>query len=395
MNYITDFHIHSKFSGGTSRTISISNIAKSCRIKGIDIVGSGDCLHPLWLENLKAQLQEEYNGIYVYSKIPEIKFVLQTEVELIWKVNGFIKKVHFILLFPSFSILDESMEEFSNFVNLQNDGRPKIYLSAEKFILDLKEIDSKIEIIPAHIFTPYFGILGSECNFKSLKEALGGGLEQVNAIESGLSADPSLIRAISKLNNLSILSNSDAHSTSFDRIGREATVLRIKNKLNFSSVIDSIRKNKILKTYEFKPAAGKYYYDGHRIERHSVQKEYFCSPKRGLVNCPFCKKKLTKGVLSRIYELMDQEIKPQANCQYIVPLYSLISSITRRHNFHKDNLNLYLKLIEANQCEYNIWEGSSNFEGIEQKFISAINKIRDGEFYFFPGYDGIYGKLKI
>lgn len=397
MKYITDLHIHSKFSGGTSNNITILNIVKSCKIKGIDIVGTGDCLCSFWLENLKMQLQEENDGVYIYPMLPEIKFILQTEVELIWKVNKSIKKAHFVILFPNFSVLNESLERLSNCVNLQIDGRPKIYLSAENFILDLKEIDSRIEIIPAHIFTPYFGILGSECNFKSLKEALGRGFDQIYAIESGLSADPSLIRALSELNSFSIISNSDAHSTRFHRIGREATILNF-NKLNFSNIVDSIRKNKILKTYEFRPSAGKYYYDGHRIERHSdqkIQKEYFCSPKRAIVNCPYCKKKLTKGVLSRVYDLRDQDINFQTNCQYIVPLYSLISIITGKYNVQKDNLNLYLQLVEANQNEYNIWEGSSVFEGIDQVIIGAINKIRNGEFYFIPGYDGIYGKLTI
>ena len=394
MKFITDLHIHSKFSGGTSRNISILNIAKTCKIKGIDIVGTGDCLHTSWLENLKTQLQEEYNGLYIYPNFPEVKFVLQTEVELIWKVNKTIKKTHFILLFPYFSVLDETVEKLFKFVNLQTDGRPKICLSAENFILKLKEIDSQIEIIPAHTFTPYFGILGSDCNFNSLKEALGGGFEQVYAIESGLSADPSLIRSLSELNNFSIISNSDAHSAGFHRIGREATVLKL-DKPNFSNIIDSIRKNNILKTYEFRPSAGKYYYDGHRTERHSVQKEYFCSPKRAMLNCPYCKRKLTKGVLSRVYDLKDQDIMVQENCQYIVPLYTLVSIVAGKYKVQKDILNLYLQLVEANQSEYNIWEGSSVFEGIDQEIINVINKARNGEFYFFPGYDGVYGKLII
>lgn len=397
MKYIADLHIHSKYSGGTSKSISILTIARSCEIKGINIVGTGDCLCGSWLENLKTQLQEECDGIYIYPKLPSVKFILQTEVELIWKVNKLIKRAHFIVLFPCFTALKEILEKLSKFVNLRTEGRPKIYSSAENFILDLKKIDSRIEIIPAHIFTPYFGILGSECSFKSLKEALGSGFEYIHALESGLSADPSLIKALSELNGFSIISNSDAHSTGVHRIGREATVLKLK-KLNYSNIIDSIRKNKILKTYEFRPSAGKYYYDGHRIERHSnqkIQKEYYCSPKRGIVNCPYCEKKLTKGVLSRVYDLMDQDIKSQTNCQYIVPLYSLISTVRGKVNLNNENLSLYLKLIEANQCEYNIWEGSSIFEGIEQKIINAINKVRNGEFYFFPGYDGIYGKLNI
>ncbi|MHA1498616.1 MAG: hypothetical protein ACTSRT_13880 [Promethearchaeota archaeon] len=135
MEKVADLHIHSKYSGGTSKRINIFNIALNSKIKGLDIVGTGDCLHPSWLKELKFELEEYDNGIYYHPKIPEIKFILQTEIELIWKIEGEFKKVHFIILIPNFHILNDVYQFLSVYGTLTEDGRPKIYLSVENFIL--------------------------------------------------------------------------------------------------------------------------------------------------------------------------------------------------------------------------------------------------------------------
>jgi len=394
MEKIIDLHIHSKYSGGTSERISIYNIALNSKIKGLDIVGTGDCLHPSWLKELQPELVELESGIYYHPKIPETNFILQTEIELIWKIKGEFKKVHFIILFPNFHVLNEAYQFLSSQGALVEDGRPKIYLSAENFIIEIKKIDPLIEIIPAHIFTPYFGILGAKCNFSSFREALGEGRQYINAIESGLSADPILIRNLSELDDLTIISNSDCHSVNFHRLGREATKLHITNKLNYQEVINSIRSNKVIKTYEFKPSGGKYYYDGHRGERHKDGIDYFCSPRRNNVVCPYCGKRLTKGVLSRIYELQDQEAENTNRFQYIIPLLHLIANVNKNSEYNKKNLEIYKKIVENNQGEYSVWEGSSNFDGIPSNIIDAINKIRDGKYYYIPGHDNFYGSLR-
>jgi uncharacterized protein (TIGR00375 family) len=271
--------------------------------------------------------------------------------------------------------------------------RPKIYLSAEDFIFGLKSIENDIEIIPAHIFTPYFGIFGDRSQFNTLKEALGYGSNYINSIETGLSADPSMIRTISELNKVSIISNSDCHSINFHRIGREATLFNL-NKLNYCNLIDSMRRNKIIKTYEFKPSQGKYYYDGHRADRHINYKDYFCSPKINIRLCPYCKKELTKGVLSRVQKLADQSSPFKVNFQYIVPLLHLISIVMGGTEYNKRNLSLYQKIITNNEGEYGVWEGKSNFDDIPEEIIEAIKKIRNGKFWFIPGHDAVYGKLQ-
>lgn len=393
MKQICDLHIHSRFSGGASKNINLVNLAYNCKVKGIQIVGTGDCLHPLWLNELKINLIEYSEGFFSLQMIPEIRFLLQTEVEVIWKNHLNIKKIHFILLFPNFEILDEASIYLSKFGDLGKEGRPRIYKSAEQLILGLKSIDNNIEIIPAHIFTPYFGIFGDKAQFNTLVEALGYGTNYINSIETGLSADPSMVRTISELNKVSIISNSDSHSTHFHRIGREATIFNL-NKLNYSNLIDSIRRNKIIKTYEFRPSYGKYYYDGHRAERHINNKDYYCSPRLNIESCPYCKKELTKGVLSRVLKLADQKNPFKLKFQYIVPLLELISIVMGGTEYSKRNLSLYQKIITNNEDEYALWEGKSNFEGIPEKLIEAIRKIRNGRFWFIPGHDATYGKLQ-
>ncbi len=393
MNKICDLHIHSKFSGGASKNIDIFKIAFNCNIKGIELVGTGDCLHPLWLIELKNNLIEYSSGIYFTPKIPNVNFVLQTEIEAIWNNHLGTKKVHFILLFPNFEKLDESINFLSKFGNLTKEGRPKIYNSAESIIFGLKSIDADIEIIPAHIFTPYFGIFGDKPHFNTMKEALGYGMNYINCIETGLSADPLMIRSISELNRVSIISNSDCHSINFHRLGREATRIQL-NKLNYYNLVDSIKRNKIIKTYEFKPSQGKYYYDGHRPERHFNNRDYYCSPKLNIDICPYCKKKLTKGVLARVQDLSDQISPFKLNFQYVVPMLHLISVILGGSEYDKTNLSLYQKLVENNNSEFAIWEGKSNFDDIPERLIEAIHKVRNGKFWFIPGHDAVYGKLQ-
>jgi len=393
MYKICDLHVHSKFSGGASKNIDIFKIAFNCGVKGIQIVGTGDCLHPLWLTELKTKLIEYSDGIFYTPEVLNVNFVLQTEIEAIWKNHSHVKKVHFVLLFPNFEKLDESIELLSKFGNLAKEGRPKIYKSAENLIFGLKSVDEDIEIIPAHIFTPYFGIFGAKPHFNTMKEALGNGMNHINCIETGLSADPLMVRSISELNKVSIISNSDCHSTNFHRLGREATMIKL-NKLNNRNLVDSIRRNKIIKTYELKPSQGKYYYDGHRPERHFDNKDYYCSPKLNIDICPYCKKKLTKGVLARVQDLSDQINPFKLNFQYTVPILHLISNVLGGSEYDKRNLSIYQNLIENNNSEYAIWEGKSNFDYIPENLIEAIQKIRNGKFWFIPGHDAVYGKLQ-
>jgi len=393
MQKICDLHLHSRYSGGASKNIDISKIAFNCDKKWIDIVATGDCIHPFWLNKLKNELLEYSSGMFYTPKVPNINFILQIEIEAIWNYNSNIKKVHFILLFPNFEKLEDSVKYLSKFSNLRKEGKAKLYSSPEKIIFGLKSIDNDIEIIPAHIFTLYIGIFGDNLQFNNLREVLGDSTKYIYAMETGLSADPLMIRSISDLDNISIISNSDSHSTNYHRLGREAIILKFNN-LNYRNLIYAIRKNRIIKTYEFKPSAGKYYYNGHRENRYLHGEDYSCSPKLNFINCPYCGKKLTKGVLSRVYELSDKKNPKSLNFQYIVPLLHLIAVILGGTEYSRKNLAIYQDLITNNGSEFNIWEGKSNLKGVPEILIDAIHKIRKGNFWFIPGHDAIYGKLQ-
>ncbi|MBY9015371.1 MAG: hypothetical protein KGD68_06730 [Candidatus Lokiarchaeota archaeon] len=394
MKKISDLHIHSRYSGGTSNLINIQKLAQNCRIKGIDIVGTGDCFHPLWLKEIKLHLDEDSDGLFSFPSISQVRFVLQSEVELLWKQNSNLKKAHFIVLFPNSDKLKDVSEFLASFGDMNKGGRPVLNISPEKFIISMNSFDKMIEVIPAHIFTPFYGILGNRLQFESLKEALGEGINFVHAVETGLSADPTMIRGILELNNLSIISNSDSHSLYFHRLGREATILDL-NRLTYRDIIKSVRENRIVKTYEFNPSEGKYYYDGHRSNRHRSNNSYFCSPKRNVIYCPICGNTLTKGVLSRVYELKDTEMPINENFQYIIPLLHLISIVYGGSEYSNKNLSLYRNIVEATNGEFNIWENAIDFYPISYELREAINKIKSGNYWFIPGYDGVYGKLQL
>ncbi|MBY9010164.1 MAG: hypothetical protein KGD74_09900 [Candidatus Lokiarchaeota archaeon] len=394
MEKICDLHIHSRYSGGTSNLINIKKLAQNCKIKGIDIVGTGDCFHPLWLKEIKLHLEEDSAGLFRLPSISQVKFVLQSEVELLWKQNSDLKKAHFIVLFPNFDKLKDVSEFIASFGNIREEGRPVLNIPPEKFIVSMNNFDKMIEVIPAHIFTPFYGILGNNLHFESLREALGEGFNHIHAVETGLSADPTMIRGILELNNLSIISNSDSHSLNFHRLGREATILDL-NRITYRDIIRSIRENKIVKTYEFNPSEGKYYYDGHRSTRHSSSNSYFCSPKRKVIYCPICGNNLTKGVLSRVYELKNSEMPIDEKFQYIIPLLHLIAFVYGGSEYNKKNLCLYRNIVEATNGEFNIWENNTDFYPISCELSEAINKIKSGNYWFIPGYDGVYGKLQL
>ena len=203
-----------------------------------------------------------------------------------------------------------------------------------------------------------------------------------------------MIRGILELDNLSVISNSDSHSLHFHRLGREATILDLK-RITYKDIIKSIRENRIVKTYEFNPSGGKYYYDGHRSSRHRLDNSYFCSPKRNNINCPLCGNPLTKGVLSRAYELKDSEKPINENFQYIIPLLHLISIVYGGSEYNNKNISLYRNIVEATNGEFNIWENNTDFYPIPYELHEVISKVKSGNYWFIPGYDGVYGKLQL
>ena len=386
-----DLHIHSKYSRATSKNLDLESLEKWARIKGIDLLGTGDFTHPVWLEELRKNLIEK-NGI-LYSKTG-FKFLLTGEISLIYtQARG--RSIHLVLLAPNFEVVDKINDYFDQKkLRRDYDGRPIFGIPAEKFVEDIKAISKDVEIIPAHIWTPYFGVFGSESGFNSLKEAFGSQLHNIHAIETGMSSDPEMNWHIKELNDKTIVSFSDSHSFWPWRLGREATIFAKADA--YKDIIDAIRENKILGTVETDPAYGKYHWDGHRACNFSSSPE---ETKKLKGICPVCHKPLVIGVENRVEELTNQKIEENKNRKKywkMLPLHEIISIVYGTGMISKKAWNVYNGLIERFGNEFNILLNVSREDFLKEKtdllLVEQILLNRQGKIKVIPGYDGEYGK---
>src|SRR3990167_801139 len=261
MNVIADLHLHSRFARACSKDITLQNLEKFAKLKGINLLGTGDFQHQKWITELKSQLKD--NGTGILRTKTNYPFVLQTELSLIYSQDGKGRRVHNVVLAPNFEVADQIVEYLSKKGRLDYDGRPIFKIPCPEFTEALKEISPEIEVIPAHAWTPYFSVFGSMSGFDSLQAAFLDQTKHIKAIETGLSSDPEMNWRLSKLDGITLISSSDAHSYWPWRIGREATVFDMK-ELSYKELIRAIRDNKVVETLEFNPQEGKYHFDGHR-----------------------------------------------------------------------------------------------------------------------------------
>lgn len=387
MNIIADLHLHSRFSRACSKSITLANLEKFARMKGINVLGTGDFQHPNWMAELKENLVENDGVLLTKTNYP---FVLQTEISLIYSQDGKGRRVHNVVLAPNFEVADQITEYLGKKGRLDYDGRPIFNISCPQFVEDLKKISTEIEIIPAHAWTPWFSVFGSKSGFNSLKECFLDQTKHVHAIETGLSSDPSMNWRISGLDNVALISSSDSHSHWPWRIGREATVLSMEKK-SYKELISAIRENKIVETLEFYPEEGKYHFDGHRAC------ETCMSPKESTALkkiCPKCKTQMTIGVANRVEELSDREeghkpanAKPFRN---LVPLSEIIAHILHVPVASKKVWEIYYKLIKEFGNEIAVL--SAPFEELTKHVDERIARaIAQPKVKWKPGYDGEYG----
>jgi len=387
---ITDLHIHSHYSQATSQNMNLVELSRNAKIKGIDVLGTGDFTHPLWLKELKENLSDD-GDIYSYNGV---NFILQGEISLIYNQVK-MRKIHLIILAPSFEVVDQINEYLKKHGRLDYDGRPTFGISCIELTENLMSISKEIEIIPAHCMTPWFGIFGSMSGFDSIKECFEDKTKYIHAVETGMSADPPMLWRISELDDFSLVSNSDSHSPHPYRIGREANVFSCEPK--YKNIINAIRTRKnFLFTIEVNPAYGKYHFDGHRNCNFS------CSPEESkkLKNiCPICKKPLTIGVLNRVEQLADREegFRPKGAVDFksIIPLSEIISLSTGYNIFTKKVSDIYNKLIENFGTEFKILLDAEEKELkkiVDERLANLIIKNRLGKIKVIPGYDGVYGR---
>lgn len=387
-----DFHIHSRFSRACSTNINFENLVKWAKIKGLNLLGTGDFTHPLWLKEIKEKLIDNGNGFYSYNNFP---FILTGEISLIYTQDRG-RRIHLVVLVPNLEIADKINSYLDTKGRRDYDGRPIFKIPGDEFVKEMMKISSDIEIIPAHAWTPWFGVFGSMSGFDSLIECFKEQFGSIHAIETGMSSDPEMNWRIKELEDKAIVSFSDAHSFWPFRLGREATIFKKTN--SYSGIIKQIRENSFLATIETDPAYGKYHYDGHRLCGFS------CSPEESKkLNgiCPVCKKPLTIGVDNRVEQLASYPIGHKLNHSKpffkILPLHEIISLFLGSAVESKSVWNLYNSLISEFENEFNILLNASKEQllgkNVDEKLIELILRNREGKIKVKPGYDGEYGKV--
>ncbi|MBU5537433.1 MAG: endonuclease Q family protein [Candidatus Aenigmatarchaeota archaeon] len=395
MEYIADFHLHSKYSRATSRDLSLETLSEGAKIKGLNLLSAPDFTHPIWLKELRSKLIEEHEGIFNFNGI---NFILTTEIATIETFQGKTRHVHHNIHAPSFDVVDQINEALGKFGDLKADGRPMLTVSPAEIVEILMQISKDILIYPNHAWTPWRSVFGSINGYNSLEECYQDQSKHIFALETGLSSDPPMNWMWSKLDEITLLSNSDAHSANPWRLGREANVFEL-DELTYNEINDAIKKKdkkKFLFTIEVPPEYGKYHITGHRRCNVSMH------PKDAIrINnrCPRCRKKMTIGVLQRVEELADRERgfvpKNAIPFKTLLPLYEIISFVAGTGELYsKKVVEEQNKLINKFGSELNVLLNVSREELVKvtnEKIAEAIIKVREGKVRFNPGYDGFYG----
>lgn len=406
---ILDLHIHSKYARACSKYLELPKIAETCSLRGIDIVATGDFTHPKWFQHIKESLVEDNEGVYkLRTKNSELRtrFIIGTEISCIKKHKDKTRRIHVCVFAPNIEVADKFNRYLEkNRFNLRSDGRPILGLTVKELLKIMLDIDKRMVMIPAHVWTPWFGIFGSKGGYDSLEEAFEELTPNIFAIETGPSSDPKMNWRCSMLDNIALVSNSDAHS--LGKIGREANVLQFvdEKEITYDNIFDIIKnrdKNKFLYTIEFFPEEGKYHYDGHR------DCKFVCSPeetKKLKGFCPVCKRPLVIGVENRIMELSDRTWEEVAKIKNnFIPYKSLVPLSEIIANAFDCGINTKRVVAEYNNLLKNLGDEFSvllekDLDEIrkysEPIIVEAIRRVREGNIFVQPGYDGEFGVVKV
>jgi DNA helicase-2/ATP-dependent DNA helicase PcrA len=410
---IVDLHVHSHHSRATSKDCNFEGLYRWGKLKGINIIGTGDFTHPSWFAEMREKLEPAEPGLFrlksefaaeIDKILPPsvrdqpIRFVPSVEIATIYKKGERVRKLHQLVIMPSFESVSELNARLERIGNLKADGRPILGLDSKELLRHALESDPRALYIPAHIWTPWFGLFGSKSGFNSMGEAFDELTPEVHAIETGLSSDPPMNWRVSDLDNITITSHSDAHSPG--KLGREATV--VKSAMSYDEIIGAIKTNddRLVGTVEFFPEEGKYHYDGHRD--CSVR---FSPAETRAHNgiCPVCGKPLVVGVENRLDELASrpEDFRPISTkrVEYIIPLVEIIAEL---HNTKSTNgkavMTEYHEVIERLGDEFNLMRALplDTIEAAGFPLLKvAIERLRAGDVVREPGYDGVFGTIKV
>ncbi|MCS6927394.1 MAG: endonuclease Q family protein [Candidatus Binatia bacterium] len=397
MQIVADLHVHSRFSRACSREMEIERLAWWAKRKGIDLLGTGDFTHPIYLTALRQQLEPAEAGLFrLRAGERGVRFMLTAEVTNIFRHAGRLRKTHTLLFAPSFAAVDRLTARLAKHGTLALDGRPTLTCTARELLTIVRETAPECEVIPAHVWTPWFSVLGAFSGFDSLAECYGEETQYIRAVETGLSSDPAMNWRLSALDTVALISNSDAHSP--PKLGREANVLDCE--LSYEAVVGALTSRdptRFLYTIEFFPEGGKYHFDGHR---HCQTRFSPAETRQANGLCPVCGKPLTIGVLHRIDALADRPagfIPPHAiPARHLLPLQEILAVVLQQRPETKKVMAAYHRLVDRYGPELRLLLDLPEEElttltppGVGH----AILQVRRGQVEITPGYDGTYGKI--
>jgi DNA helicase II / ATP-dependent DNA helicase PcrA len=424
MRYYGDLHIHSRYARACSPQLTPENIDLWCRIKGINIVNCADFTHPSWFIELQNKLEPEGNGFYRLKPslrlkdhrfkeqvLADVHFIIGTEVACIYSHSGATRRIHHCIYSPSLVVAEKINNKLTERgCKLKADGRPIFGMSSQDLLRLILEVDERNVLIPAHVWTPWFAIFGSKSGYNSVEECFGDLSQHIFALETGLSSDPAMNWRVSKNDQYTLVSHSDAHS--LPNIGREADIFS-GEELSYDNLILSLKHpnssqvaddNKIPfkfnGTIEFFPDEGRYHYDGHRDCNVSFS-PLETSKHKGI--CPVCGRPLTIGVLNRVEELADQdEGRRPSSAPSFVSLIELDKVIAQAQGVKGRQTKAveveYWDLVSAGAGELNVLLEMPLLDIAKvanNRVAEAINRLRQGKVNIQPGYDGVYGTISI
>jgi uncharacterized protein (TIGR00375 family) len=405
MRFIADFHVHSKYSRATSKEMDVESMARWAGLKGVSLLGTGDFTHPFYFAGLKQKLEPLGNGLFTLKKEyrqnasqADVCFMLTTEVSNMYQQGGGGRRIHTMIFAPDFRVVEKINSELSELGKLSSDGRPIFGFSAKEFVEIITDVSDECFLVPAHAWTPWFSVFGANSGFDSIQECFEEQSKHISCIETGLSSDPQMNWRWSALDNICLISNSDAHSP--NRIGREANVFDCE--MEYEEIIKAIKtkdKGKFLFTIEFFPEEGKYHFDGHR------NCDVLFSPAESRKNkniCPVCGRKLTIGVMHRVETFADRPegFVPEnaIPCRHLIPLMEIIAGALDQGADTKGVESEYLRLVSTYGSEFRMLLDLP-LEELEKstppKILEGIKRVREEKLHITPGHDGVYGKIQI
>jgi PHP family Zn ribbon phosphoesterase len=433
---VADFHVHSRFSRACSKFLTLAQLDNWGRAKGTDLIGTADFTHPVWWSEISSQLSEVREGIFelkpeyrertlTVAGDPSIEFILTSEIATIWSQGGKLRRMHSLLIAPSIKAVERLNDRLGQVGKLRSDGRPVLGMSARSLAQLAWSIHENFLVIPAHAWTPWFAVFGSMSGFDSLEECYGDVADRIYAIETGHSSDPLMNWRVSALDAVALISSSDAHSV--QNLGREATIFSVESRdaLTFSTIAHMIReaspkwrqqnfhlanstwqvergrwKNYLKSTIEFFPEEGKYHYDGHRacgIRLHPDQTKQLGG------KCPSCGRPVTVGVYARVAELADRPegYRPDGAPDFlsIIPLPELVAAANgTKGKLSKSVTTTVQRLWATLGSEFEILLRAP-FADVARvgspELARLVGLTRQRKLALDPGYDGVYGTLRL